>query len=60
MRHKFIEVLEANNIAISIDVKGRATDYAITERFSRSIKSDLLHINEYRCWKQARGYNTLF
>ena len=35
---KHTEILKKNNIAISIDAKGRSIDNIVIERFSRSIK----------------------
>lgn len=44
----FIDVLIANNINISMDGKGRATDNAVIERFWRSVKHEDIFPNQYR------------
>ena len=43
----FINILLKNDIAISMDSKGRAIDNIIIERFFRSIKYENIYINEY-------------
>jgi putative transposase len=52
--NKFIEVLEAKNIAISMDGKGRATDNAITERFWRSIKYEDINLRQYKTMEEVK------
>jgi len=42
-----IELLEKNNIKISMDGKGRATDNIAIERFWRSAKCEMIYLNEY-------------
>jgi putative transposase len=44
---KYIDLLKANHIRISMDGRGRATDNARTERFFRSLKYEKLYIMEY-------------
>ena len=44
---KYIDLLKANHIQISMDGRGRATDNARTERFFRSLKYEKLYIMEY-------------
>jgi putative transposase len=44
----FIDVLIANNINISMDGKGRATDNAVIERFWRSVKHEDIFPNQYK------------
>jgi putative transposase len=49
----FIDVLIANNINISMDGKGRATDNAVIERFWRSVKHEDIFPNEYRTMEEV-------
>jgi putative transposase len=49
----FIDVLIANNINISMDGKGRATDNVIIERFWRSVKHEDIFPNEYRTMEEV-------
>ncbi len=42
----FIRVLEANQIAISMDGKGRALDNVFIERFWRSLKQEKIYLVE--------------
>lgn len=44
---KYIELLKANDIRISMDGRGRATDNARIERFFRSLKYERLYLVEY-------------
>ena len=44
----FTEILLANNIQISMDGKGRASDNIIIERFFRSLKYEDIYRHEYR------------
>lgn len=41
----FTDVLKKNNIAISMDGKGRAIDNVFVERLWRSVKTEYVHIN---------------
>jgi putative transposase len=43
-----VEILKKNNIKISMDGKGRATDNICIERFWRSIKYEEIYLNEYK------------
>lgn len=45
--HKYIDLLKSNNIRISMDGKGRATDNIVIERFFRSLKYEKLYQIEY-------------
>lgn len=44
---KYIELLKSNDIKISMDGRGRATDNARIERFFRSLKYERLYLIEY-------------
>ena len=44
---EYIGLLKANNIKISMDSVGRATDNALIERFFRSFKQEKLYIYDY-------------
>ena len=46
--HEHTELLTKNNIKISMDGKGRATDNIAIERFWRSAKYENIYLNEYR------------
>jgi putative transposase len=48
------KILLENNIIISMDGKGRATDNIVIERFWRSIKCELIYLNEYNSIKELR------
>lgn len=43
----YINFLESQEINISMNGRGRATDNAITERFIRNLKQEQLHLLEY-------------
>ncbi len=49
----YINLLQTNSIAISMDGKGRATDNAITERFFRSLKWEKLYYHTYTTPKEV-------
>jgi putative transposase len=51
---EFTEILKQNQIKISMDGKGRATDNIAIERFWRSIKYEELYINEYKNVKEIK------
>lgn len=51
--NNFIEVLESNNIHISMDGKGRATDNAIIERFWRNIKYEDIIPKQYKTMEEV-------
>ena len=50
----YIKLLEEANIRISMDGKGQALDNARTERFFRTLKYDLIYINEYDTPRELR------
>lgn len=50
----FIEILEAQEIKISMDGKGRALDNVIVERLWRSVKYEDVYINRYETGLQAK------
>ncbi len=50
-----INILKKNNIKISMDSVGRATDNIAIERFWRSIKYEELYLNEYKNMKQLKN-----
>jgi len=45
--NKYIELLKSNDVKISMDGRGRATDNARIERFFRSLKYEKLYLMEY-------------
>lgn len=51
--NNFIEVLENNNIHISMDGKGRATDNAIIERFWRNLKYEDIIPKQYKTMEEV-------
>ena len=53
-----IDILQKNNISISMDGKGRSIDNIVIERFWRSLKYEDVYLNEYASKKEAeRGIN---
>jgi putative transposase len=50
----YIERLQENRIAISMDGKGRALDNIFTERFWRSLKYEEVYVKEYASPREAR------
>jgi len=46
-----VEILKKNDIKISMDGKGRATDNICIERFWRTIKYEEIYLNEYKNMK---------
>lgn len=52
--HEHIKILIDNNISISMDDKGRATDNIVIERFWRSLKYEDVYPNSYSTIKEAR------
>jgi putative transposase len=50
----YLALLEEAGIKISMDGKGQALDNARTERFFRTIKYDLIYINEFDSPKELR------
>jgi putative transposase len=57
---KYIDLLKANRIRISMDGRGRATDNAGTERFFRSLKYEKLYIMEYYTVDEVKSAIALF
>jgi putative transposase len=53
--NSFIEVLERNKIAISMDGKGRATDNVVIERFWRSIKYEDIFLMQYKTMEEVKN-----
>ena len=50
----YIKLLEEAGVKISMDGKGQALDNARTERFFRTIKYDLIYINEFETPRELR------
>ena len=50
---QYIERLQAAQVRISMDGKGRASDNIFTERFWRSLKYEEVYLNEYASPRQA-------
>lgn len=50
----YINLLESSDVKISMDGKGQALDNVRTERFFRTLKYDLIYINEYSSPRQLR------
>lgn len=50
----YIKLLEDNGVKISMDGKGRCLDNVRTERFFRTLKHDLIYINEYETPRELR------
>jgi len=53
--HAFTGVLEANNVRISMDGKGRWIDNVFIERFWRSLKYEEVYLHGYEDLRQARA-----
>jgi putative transposase len=51
----FLDVLIANNINISMDGKGRATDNVVIERFWRSIKYEDIFPKQYKTMEEVKN-----
>ena len=51
---KYIELLKAANVQISMDGKGRATDNIFIERFWRSLKWENVYLKDYQTPREAR------
>ncbi|SMP64373.1 putative transposase [Anoxynatronum buryatiense] len=56
----YIHLLETHNIRISMDGKGQALDNVRTERFFRTLKYDLIYINEFESPRQLRKALTAY
>jgi putative transposase len=50
----YIELLEKAEVKISMDGKGQALDNVRTERFFRTLKYDMIYINEFETPKELR------
>ena len=50
----FIKILKENNIVISMDGKGRASDNIVIERFWRSLKQEKIYRIELETVKEAK------
>ncbi len=50
----YIALLEEAGVKISMDGKGQALDNARTEKFFRTIKFDLIYINEFDSPRELR------
>lgn len=57
----YINILEANNIKISMDGRGRCMDNIFTERLWRTVKYENIYLNEYANISEAeQGLNEYF
>ena len=52
--NKFLEILEAGNIEISMDGKGRAFDNIYIERFWRTVKYEEVYCKAYESFEEAK------
>lgn len=50
----YLELLKENQVQVSMDGKGRATDNSRTERFFRALKYENIYLNEYRNPRELR------
>jgi len=48
------QTLKDNDIKVSMDSKGRATDNIAIERFWRSVKTERIYLNEYKTMKELK------
>jgi putative transposase len=51
---KYIELLQGNDIKISMDGRGRALDNIFTERLWRSLKYEEIYLYDYQTPREAR------
>ncbi len=51
---KFLKILQAKNIKISMDSKGRALDNVFVERLWRTIKYEEVYLKDYRTVREAQ------
>jgi putative transposase len=51
---KYIHLLKENNVRISMDGKGRATDNIVIERFWRSLKYNEIYLHDYNSPRETR------
>ncbi|WP_390902997.1 IS3 family transposase [Xylanibacillus composti] len=52
---EYLELLDHANVRVSMDGKGQALDNARTERFFRTLKYDLIYIQEFETPRQLRA-----
>lgn len=52
--HEYTKILEANQIAISMDGRGRCMDNIFTERLWRTVKYEDVYLKQYRTIAEAR------
>ena len=58
---KFTEILERNNVRISMDGRGRCLDNIFVERLWRTVKQENIYLNSYQTVSQTRtGLNEYF
>lgn len=50
----YLELLEKENVSVSMDGKGRATDNSRTERYFRSLKYECIFLNEFETPRDLR------
>nr|WP_197970091.1 IS3 family transposase [Paenibacillus sp. URB8-2] len=50
----YLELLEKENVKVSMDGKGRATDNSRTERYFRSLKYECIFLNEFETPRELR------
>lgn len=50
----YLELLEKENVKVSMDGKGRATDNSRTERYFRSLKYECIFLNEFETPRDLR------
>jgi len=59
--NEFTSILSDNGIQISMDGKGRALDNIFVERLWRTVKQELIYINEYdSVWELRESLNVYF
>lgn len=51
---QYIDLLKKNEVRISMDSKGRATDNIVIERFWRSLKYNEIYIHDYNSPRETR------
>lgn len=51
---QYIDLLKENDVRISMDGKGRATDNIVIERFWRSLKYNEVYVNDYNSPRETR------
>ena len=53
--HDHVEILQNNNIQISMNGKGRSIDNIVIERFFRTLKYNCIFINDFKNIKELKG-----